>query len=244
MKGWRNRSLRLLIIKKKWLIWGGIGILALIVLLIYLGDKVIETNVIPSTAKGVIIDAGHGGIDPGKVGSMGNNEKDINLSIARYLREYLEQSGSVVLMTRDSDVGLYTEGGTVRKKKNEDLQNRKKIVKESQADIFITIHVNSFTQSQYSGAQTFYPKNNPMGKRLAGILQEELVNVLDPNNKRVALEKEGIYLIRDLEIPTVLVECGFLSNPKEEKLLNDSQYQQRVAWALYIGIQRYFQETH
>ncbi|ABR50512.1 N-acetylmuramoyl-L-alanine amidase CwlD [Alkaliphilus metalliredigens QYMF] len=236
--------MRLLIIKKKWLIWGGIGILALIVLLIYLGDKVIETNVIPSTAKGVIIDAGHGGIDPGKVGSMGNNEKDINLSIARYLREYLEQSGSVVLMTRDSDVGLYTEGGTVRKKKNEDLQNRKKIVKESQADIFITIHVNSFTQSQYSGAQTFYPKNNPMGKRLAGILQEELVNVLDPNNKRVALEKEGIYLIRDLEIPTVLVECGFLSNPKEEKLLNDSQYQQRVAWALYIGIQRYFQETH
>ncbi|KAB3528896.1 N-acetylmuramoyl-L-alanine amidase CwlD [Alkaliphilus serpentinus] len=204
--------------------------------------RAIETS-LPSTTRVVVIDPGHGGIDPGAVGGNGILEKNINLSIALYLREYLEKRGSVVIMTRDEDIGLYSQSGTIRNKKNEDLRNRKTIVKNSKGDLFVSIHLNSFGQSRYYGAQTFYPADNPPGKELAKIMQEELVNTLDKNNQRVPLSNSSIYLIKGLEIPTVLVECGFLSNPNEKLKLNNSEYQKKVAWAIYIAIQRYFLET-
>lgn len=198
------------------------------------------TTLMPSLTKVIVIDPGHGGIDPGAVSKNGVMEKNINLAIAHHLREYLQQSGAVVIMTRTEDVGLYSDGGTIRQKKNEDLRKRKEIVKNSKADIFITIHLNSFQQTQYYGAQTFYPKDNPAGKPLAIKIQEAFIDALDKNNKRVALAKNDVYLIKGLDIPTVLVECGFLSNPQEEKLLQKSDYQKKVAWAIYIGIQNYF----
>jgi len=201
--------------------------------------KSIETTSLPTTAKVIVIDPGHGGFDPGKLGSAGKDEKDINLAIALYLREYLQTSGSIVIMTREEDVDLYIDDGSNKKMKNIDLINRKNIVKENEPHVFLSIHVNSFTESKYYGAQTFYPKNNKQGKQLANIIQEELIRVLDSNNKRVPLENDSVYIIKGLDIPTTLIECGFLSNPQEEQNLNDPQYQQKVAWSIYVGLQRY-----
>ncbi|AKL97015.1 germination-specific N-acetylmuramoyl-L-alanine amidase CwlD [Clostridium aceticum] len=236
--------MKVIIVKKSW-IYIAIVLLTLSVLSIawinYYRAKT-TAYLLPSLTKVIMLDAGHGGVDPGAVSKGGVKEKDINLTIALYLKEYLEQNGAVVLMTRFEDEGLYSSEGSLRNKKNEDLRKRKEIVKDSGADIFITIHLNSFPQTQYYGAQTFYPKDNAAGKVLAEKIQEELINTLDNNNKRVALPKDDVYVIKGLDIPTTLVECGFLSNPKEEQLLQKSSYQKKIAWSIFVGIQRYFLE--
>jgi N-acetylmuramoyl-L-alanine amidase len=237
--------MKVIIINKRWLI----TVFCLFIILtivfwgLYKNQKKYQPVLFPGTTKVIVIDPGHGGVDPGAVGKKGVKEKNVNLAIALHLREFLEQSGTVVIMTRTEDKGLYSEGGSIRQKKNEDLKNRKEIVKNSYAHIFITIHLNSFPQSQYYGAQTFYPKDNPQGQVLAEKIQEEMVRVLDANNKRIALPKEDIYIIKGLDKPTVLIECGFLSNPREEKLLNNSNYQKKIAWAIYSGVQKYFADN-
>lgn len=230
-------------IRKKWLVWIGVIISLLLIMLVikFTKNETIATMNLPATAKVVIIDPGHGGIDPGAVAKDGTIEKDINLSIGLHLREYLEQSGAYVIMTRDTDKGLYTNSS--KNKKRADLEKRKEIVQNSGGDLFISIHLNSFTQNRYYGAQTFYPKENLLGKELARIIQEELIKNLDTDNTRVPLPREDIYIIRDLNLPSILVECGFLSNPQELKKLKDSDYQKKIAWALYVGIQRYFNEA-
>lgn len=236
--------MKLIIVKRKWiLITLALLVVITISIPIYKNYRYrAVATLMPSLTKVIVLDPGHGGVDPGAVSKNGVKEKDINLEIAGYLREYLEQSGAVVIMTRTKDIGLYSSGGSLRQKKNEDLRRRKEIVQKSGGDIFITIHLNSFQQTQYYGAQTFYPKDNSIGKPLAESIQVELVNTLDKNNKRVALAKEDVYVIKGLDIPTVLVECGFLSNPNEEKLLKTSNYQKKIAWAIYVGIQKYFSE--
>ena len=190
------------------------------------------------------MDAGHGGIDGGAIGKNGVKESPMNLKIALKVRELLEQNGAIVLLTRDKDVGLYSDTGTIRKKKNEDLRERKKMVDESKADLFISIHMNSFPQQpSCAGAQTFYPKNCENSKKISNYIQEELIRILDNKNKRTSKEKSDVYLLKKCSIPTVLVECGFLTNPKEERLLQDSTYQEKVAWGIYIGILRYFDDV-
>lgn len=191
----------------------------------------------------IIIDAGHGGIDGGAIGKNGTIEKDINLEISKKLKAYIESGGDTCIMIREVDEGLYSQQGTIRNKKNEDLKNRKDIIKEYKADIFISIHLNSFPQSQYYGAQVFYPKNSEESKLLAKKVQEELLVLLDRGNKRVEKESDNYYLLRDNPIPSILIECGFLSNPEEERLLKDSEYQNKIAWAAYKGIMRYFTES-
>ncbi len=201
----------------------------------------IETSSLPTFRRVIIIDPGHGGVDGGASGKeTGVLEKDINLEISLKLKEILEESGSLVLLTRDGDYGLYTEGN-IRQKKNEDLRNRKKIFDESEADAIISIHLNSFPQSKYYGAQTFYPSNSENSKLMATLIQEELIRVLNNGNTRKAKTKNDIYLLKKPKVPIVLVECGFLSNPKEEKLLQDSEYQYKIAWSIYVGMLRYFQ---
>ncbi|WP_026477617.1 N-acetylmuramoyl-L-alanine amidase CwlD [Alkaliphilus transvaalensis] len=235
-----------IVLKKKWLVALLISSLVLgaFVTVIRLKYHSLETLNIPSTAKVIVIDPGHGGVDPGAVAKDGTLEKDINLAIGLYLREYLEQSGAIVIMTRETDKGLYDNTGTIRAKKNQDLRRRREIVQKYSPNVFITIHLNSFPQQQYYGAQAFFPKGHIEGEKLAKIIQEELIEVLDKENKRMALSKEGIYLIADLNhIPTVLVEGGFLSNQQELAKLKDSNYQQKMAWALYVGIQRYLKES-
>ena len=196
----------------------------------------------PVANKIIVLDAGHGGIDPGAMNKDNTIlEKDINLEITKKLRDLLESSGATVIMTREKDVSLYQEDGnkTIRQKYNENLKNRKKIIDESNADIFVSIHLNAFEQSKYSGAQTFYPKGKDDGKELAQFIQDELKRVVDKENNRKIKPRDDIYLLKNTNMPSVLIECGFLSNEKESQLLADSKYQDKIAWAIYVGIQKY-----
>lgn len=239
--------MRVIILKRKWIIWSVILLAAIIIAIcsIYKLNEAVKVSSLPTSRKVIIIDPGHGGIDGGMVGSAtGVYESKINLEISLKLRKYLEESGSLVLMTRDEDVGLYTDGGTIRKKKNEDLRNRKRLFDESNADIVISIHSNSFQQSKYYGAQSFYNPNCEESKQIAELIQEELIRVLDNTNTRKAKSKKDVYILKNVKVPTVIVECGFLSNPKEERLLQNPEYQEKIAWSIYIGIIKYFDKIN
>ena len=193
----------------------------------------------------IIIDPGHGGMDSGAVNQYGENEAPINLEISKYLMTFLDSTGFNVEMTRYNSRGLYNESGntTIREKKNEDLHNRIKIINESKADLVISVHLNSFTQSQYYGAQTFYKNKCEESKAAAEIIQQNLRNFLDKNNDRVPQSKRDVKVIDNSNTPIVLVECGFVSNPEEGKLLSTPQYQEKVAWAIYAGIIEYFEKS-
>lgn len=195
--------------------------------------KTAET-MLPIASKVVILDAGHGGWDPGKTGTTGDNEKNINLQIAKKLKQYLEQGGAVVYMTRNSDEAL-------GEKKAEDMKERKNIVNESDGDIFISIHQNAFPKEAAKGAQVFYHKKSEDGKRLAEEIQEALKECVDSENTRQAKENTNYYILKKTQIPSALVECGFLSNIEEERKLNTQQYQEQIAWAIYVGIMNYFE---
>lgn len=196
------------------------------------------------SVKVVIIDAGHGGIDGGAVGKSGVIEKNINLAIAKKLKGYIESSGDMCIMIREVDEGLYSQEGTIGNKKVEDLKNRKNIIRENRADIFISIHLNSFPQSQYYGAQVFYQRGDEESKKLAKFVQDELLKVLDRNNKRIEKESDTYFILKGNKIPSLIVECGFLSNPEEESLLQQEDYQNKISWAIYCGIEKYFMEEN
>ena len=223
------------------------SIIALLLVIVSIFEiKDVSKDVIkymPVTNKTIILDAGHGGIDPGALTKDKNTaEKDVNLIIALKIRELLEASGALVILTREEDVSLYEESGdkTIRQKYNENLKNRKKIIQESNADMFVSIHLNAFEQSKYYGAQTFYPKGKEDSIGLSKYIQGELKRVVDKTNNREVKARDDIYLLKENEIPSVLIECGFLSNEKEAKLLVDEKYQEKLAWSIYVGIQKYF----
>lgn len=198
---------------------------------------------LPITNRIIGIDPGHGGVDPGALSKDGLQEDEINLQIALKLKRYIEQSGGIAVLTRYEDKGLYTDKSTTnRERKTEDLMNRKDLIQGSDCEIFISIHLNSFTESKYSGAQTFYSKKVPDSQKLAYILQDELKNVLNKENNRLPEITEEIFILSEMDIPSVLVEAGFLSNEKEAKLLNTSEYQEKIAWSTYVGIMKYFSE--
>lgn len=201
------------------------------------------TSYMPVTNKVIVLDAGHGGIDPGALNKDKTIlEKDINLQLTLKLREFLEASGAMVILTREEDVSLYEDSGnkTTRQKYNENLKNRKKIIDESNADLFVSIHLNAFEQEKYYGAQTFYPAKDDNSKLLSKFIQDELKRVVDTTNEREVKPREDIYLLKENKIPSMLIECGFLSNQKESQLLKDDKHQEKIAWAIYAGIQKYF----
>lgn len=192
----------------------------------------------------ILIDPGHGGIDGGAESKRGTIEKDINLSISLKLRDSLNKLGYTVLMTREEDKGLYTESGSVNKKKIEDLNNRCKIKRESNCDIFVSIHQNFFNDSYYSGAQVWYSKNEDSG-RLAHIIQQNFKKDLNNKNKRVEKLGNSYKVLRCYcSIPSVIVECGFLTNPQEERELMKDEYQDKIAESLSKSIEEYFQEAN
>ncbi|WP_058486040.1 N-acetylmuramoyl-L-alanine amidase CwlD [Defluviitalea phaphyphila] len=214
-----------------------------IILVIFLGyniyaTRTVSTFALPTAKRVIVIDPGHGGFDPGKLGTNGVHEKDINLAIALKLQSYLEQSGAYVIITRNTDEGLNEEGDT--NKKSSDMRRRKELINSSEADILISIHQNSFTQSKYKGAQVFYHGHSKEGERLAKSIQNKFKEFVDATNKREAKANTDYYILRTTEIPAVIVECGFLSNPEEEANLNNEIYQEKVAWAIYAGIVDYF----
>ena len=188
----------------------------------------------------IVIDAGHGGTDPGKIGINGKKEKDINLQIAKELKKKLEKEGIEVVMTRESDEGLYNSSS--RNKKVDDMKKRCKIIDEAKPVFTISIHQNSYPEEYVKGAQVFYYGQSQEGKELAEILQESMVQQLDKENHRTAKANESYYLLKKTESPTVIVECGFLSNSEEAKLLTDKDYQKKVAEAIHTGIKKYLKE--
>lgn len=220
-------------------IYVGIGML-LVLLLGYniYSNRTVSTFALPTAKRVIVIDPGHGGFDPGRVGTHGAHEKDLNLSIALKLQAYLEQSGAYVVITRNTDEGLNEKGDP--KPKRSDMRRRKELINQSEGDILISIHQNSFPESKYKGAQVFYHGHSEEGKRLAESIQKQLKEFVDPTNKREAKANTDYYVLKTTEIPAVIVECGFLSNPEEEANLNNETYQEKVAWAIYVGIVEYF----
>ena len=203
-------------------------------------NKVKETIYSPLMNKVILIDPGHGGFDPGAIGTIKNEDK-INLEIALRLRRLIEQSGGIVLLTREDDNGLNeTEDTSIRNKKNEDMRSRRIMIEETEPEVFISIHVNSFPQSKYYGAQTFYKSKSDESKLLAKLIQEEFRKVLDKNNKRKPQSRSNVYLVKKAQEVSILIEVGFISNPNEEKLLNEEKYQEKVAWSIYLGLLKYF----
>lgn len=198
-------------------------------------DENIAVSVMPVDKKCIVIDAGHGGFDPGKVASDGVNEKNINLAIASKLSTFLEEGGAVIRNTRIEDSSL-------SESKRQDLKSRAEIANNSKADIFVSIHQNSFPKSSVKGAQVFYYKGSEEGKKLAGFIQNRLKEVVDIDNSRIAKANDSYYVLKQIKIPSVIVECGFLSNGIEHNKLMSSEYQEKLAWAIYMGILDYFNE--
>ena len=185
----------------------------------------------------VVIDAGHGGNDPGKIGVDGSLEKDINLKIARKVKAYLEASDVQVVLTREDDQGLYTEKDS--KKKMADMKKRCEIIEESGADLVVSIHQNSYHEESVSGGQVFYYRDSSKGKALAEILQDRFDYVLGDQNRRLPKANANYYLLLHVKCPIVIVECGFLSNRKEAALLNSGEYQDKLAYTIHMGIMEY-----
>ena len=189
----------------------------------------------------VVIDPGHGGNDPGGIGVSGVLEKDVNLSVALFLKENLEQQGIEVVMTREPDQGLYSE--TAKNKKKEDLAKRIQIIEESRPDFVLCIHQNIFTDAKYSGAQVFYYEKSEEGAKLASAIQDQLIAGVDPSNNRVPKSNMNYYMLKQSPVPIVIVECGFLSNIEEEAKLGTLEYQRDLAWNIYLGTMLYLNEN-
>lgn len=185
----------------------------------------------------VVIDAGHGGVDPGKVGINRALEKDINLAIAKRVKRYLELAGVEVLMTREGDAGLYQSDAP--NKKVQDMKNRVALIDSSGAVLAVSIHQNSYSEEYVRGAQVFYYATSLQGKAVAETMQRAMAETLDQGDHRAAKGNDSYYLLKKTQTPIIIAECGFLSNREEANLLLDGAYQDRVAWALHLGILRH-----
>lgn len=206
--------------------------------------RTVQTVSTPVSNKVVIIDAGHGTPDEGAESSNGVTEAQLNLQIALKLQNLLEQSGCTVLLTRSDENAIYdAESDTIREKKVSDLNNRVKLGNESSADIFVSIHLNKIEQQQYDGWQTFFKKGNEGSKNLATVIQNNLNEAMQKENNRTPAQLNTVYLMKHVEIPITIVECGFLSNLEEEQLLQTDEYQNKLAWGIYNGINDYFTLT-
>ena len=229
----------------------GIGMVALAVILIGYHAIFLEhpKSAIPAMAlplenKVIVLDAGHGGFDAGASTGTGENflaEKEINLDVALFLRDYLEQSGAKVLLTRTEDES--TEDATAKGKaaKKSDLQNRKSLGADNHADAFISIHMNRFSDPKVHGTQVFYGATPESGKRLGESIQQGFAEILGEESSRMIKKADGIFILNDTKIPSVLVECGFLSNPQEAELLRQKDYRKKLAYGIYVGLARFFE---
>ncbi len=191
----------------------------------------------PEQKRCVVIDAGHGGADPGKVSVDGSLEKDINLQIALKLQKFLQMQDIDAVLTRESDAGLYDEDAS--NKKVQDMKNRVAIIEERQPSLTVSIHQNSYHEEYVHGAQVFYYANSDKSKELAERIQQVMALELDRDNARQAKANDSYYLLKKTSSPIVIVECGFLSNYEEAQKLSSELYQEQVAWAIHMAILQY-----
>ena len=185
----------------------------------------------------VVIDAGHGGADPGKVSVDGSLEKDINLQIALKLQNFLQMQDVDVILTREADAGLYDENAS--NKKVQDMKNRVSIIEERQPALTVSIHQNSYHEEYVHGAQAFYYAGSEKSKELAERIQHVMMLELDRDNARQAKANDSYYLLKKTSTPIVIVECGFLSNYEEAQKLSSEFYQEKVAWAIHMAVMQY-----
>ena len=185
----------------------------------------------------VVLDAGHGASDPGKIGCNDAKEKDINLAIVQKLKQFLEAEDVKVALTRESDEPLYDASAT--NKKMSDMNVRVSIIESTAPDLVVSIHQNSYHESSVSGPQVFYYKASEEGKRAAEALQASFDGLEEIDNRRAAKANDNYYLLLHTSAPMVIAECGFLSNPREADLLVQDAYQEKVAWVLHLGILQY-----
>ena len=189
----------------------------------------------------VVIDAGHGGADPGKVGVDGSLEKDINLKIAKKLALFLTAADVDVVLTREDDAGLYDEN--VSNKKVQDMKNRVALIEEKKPALTVSIHQNSYHEEYVHGAQVFYYEGSQESKEIAERMQRVLAEQIDPDNARQAKANSSYYLLKKTSSPIVIVECGFLSNYEEAQKLSSEIYQEKTAWAIHMAIMNYLNRT-
>lgn len=205
-------------------------------------EQTVAVNSTPITSHVVVIDAGHGKPDEGAVGMYGTTEEAINLKISLKLQKLIEQSGGKVYLTRSDENGIYSQDSTnIKQKKASDIKNRVSIGNQEDVDIFVSIHLNKYPESIYKGWQTFYQESNEDSKTLATFVQDGISSTIDIENSRVPLPIKNIYIMDHMTKPTITVECGFLSNEEEVKRLSEDDYQNSLAWGIYIGIQDYFE---
>lgn len=226
----------------KKLFWISMTACICLALMLFLRSNVVVMNFLESiTGDGkkeiIMIDPGHGGFDPGKVGVNGVNEKELNLQIASKLKILLEQNDFEVIMTRETDEGLYSEGDS--NKKRTDMRKRVDMINQSKAALAVSIHQNSFGQESSKGAQVFFYVKSEEGKKFAQIMQEQIKETIGDGNHRVAKANDNYYMLKKTECPLVIVECGFLSNRKEAELLTTEEYQEKMAWAIHLGVLKY-----
>ena len=196
-----------------------------------------KANELPLINKIIYLDPGHGGVDPGSI-YKDIYEKDINLQICLKLQKNLEEMGATVYLTRYDDYDLSTPNTRTRKKS--DLNNRVRLMNDSNADMYISIHLNATNSKKWMGAQTFYDDVNPENKKIAQIMQEELKNNLNTN--REIDEISNMLLNRKVTIPGVLIEVGFLSNDNERYLLKKDDYQEKISQTIVKGILKYYKK--
>lgn len=230
--------------KKKFILF---LLIVISVLYIFMDKPVLadKKDINKNAEKIILIDPGHGGMDGGAVSKSGTLEKDINLSISLNLRDELKKSGFKVVMTREEDKWLCDDKGKIRERKRADLYNRWKMKKESNCDAFISIHLNMFPESKYYGAQVWY-SSNEYSKKLASLIQSNFKLYLDETNKRLEKPANNDYKIlrNGDDVPSVIVECGFLSNPVEEQKLNNKEYQEKIAKVVAQSVKEYFQNEY
>jgi len=190
----------------------------------------------------IVIDAGHGGADPGAISQNGAVlEKEVNLAIAAILKGYFQESGYEVVMTRAADEDL--AGNTDGRRKTADMKERIKIMEESRGDLMISIHQNSFPEEKYHGPQVFFQSHSEKSAGLALLVQGELNTFSAPGNSRKAKSGSDYYILKNAPMTGILVECGFVSNSEEAARLIDEEYQKKIAWGIYSGVEKYLQSA-
>lgn len=194
----------------------------------------VDSSNVQKAERCIVIDAGHGGDDPGKIGINGALEKDLNLEIARKVESLLRLEGIETVLTRTGSEGLYDAGA--ENKKVQDMKRRIEKIEEASPMLAVSIHQNSYPEEYVKGAQVFYYKDSKESENAAKVMQESLKQRLDPQNHREAKANASYFLLKKTSSPIIIIECGFLSNQEEAKKLSDPAYQEQVAWAVFMGI--------
>ncbi|KGX90354.1 N-acetylmuramoyl-L-alanine amidase [Pontibacillus halophilus JSM 076056 = DSM 19796] len=198
-----------------------------------------QTWSLPLTGKTIVLDPGHGGVDGGAVGSDETLEKDIALQVTKQLRDYLQQAGALVYLTREEDVDLADkEVKSLSSRKSQDIRRRVEYIKKKDPDLYLSVHLNALPSSKWSGAQSFFYPSSTQNELLAKSIQHEIRRNLE-NTNREALAIDHVYLLKHAPATGALVEIGFLSNTHERDLLKTESYQKKVAFSIYEGILSY-----